>query len=214
MRISRLRIPGAFVGLALLSSMVSVPTLAKEPTRLQAVKTLLIARPIEPDQPDPGRFLYSYDFPLKWNGQAPTLKGAAKDAFKELHRCFNCSFPITGAPATYPKNGQHLPLKACGLPGCPDAPVKAYSHEDQGYLQFVAEPGHFDGAGSTVTFRFSRDAQGNLNLNVTAYVTTTTTNATINDDLNKYFAHEAWGDFARELALNIEIYDCPTGVCH
>ncbi len=43
MRISCLRIPAAFVGLALLSSMVSVPAFAK-PTKLQAVKPLTIAQ--------------------------------------------------------------------------------------------------------------------------------------------------------------------------
>ncbi|WP_375515073.1 hypothetical protein [uncultured Nostoc sp.] len=42
MLISCLRIPAAFVGLALLSTMVSVPAFAKEQTKLQVVKPLTI----------------------------------------------------------------------------------------------------------------------------------------------------------------------------
>ena len=161
--------------------------------------------------PEKGSFFYSYNILVQQATGVSPIKGTAKAAFKELHHCFNCSFPVTGAPAAYPKSGQHLPLKACGLPGCPNAPVKAYPHDDQGYLQLVAEPGHFDGADSTVTFLFYKDAQGNLNLNVTAYVTNP--NPSIPADINKTGAQSTWDTFAVKLARNIKSDSCPTGNC-
>lgn len=53
---------------------------------------------------DPG-WNYAYKFPVtKTNAQTKTL----------LDKCFNCEFPVSGAPKTYPKVNQLLPLKVMG----------------------------------------------------------------------------------------------------
>ncbi|SDW74203.1 hypothetical protein SAMN05421504_1011392 [Amycolatopsis xylanica] len=153
------------------------------------------------DEPPPPRDLYTVDFPVQDRG-LPLYVGADV-VLKELERCFNCSFPIDGAPAHFPAEGEHLPLSACVLPGiCMDAPVKSYKLMENGQfkgLRFVAEPGHFDGAGSTIEFRFGNDASGKLVLNVQAKVV----DPAVPDFVNKAVASYKWSDFADALSANI-----------
>jgi hypothetical protein len=160
------------------------------------------------------RFFYSYDYTVTSIGAAP-VHASFDDAFRALHACFNCSFPVPGAPAEFPAEGQLLPLKPCllGPIGCVDAPVRSYARDQNGYLEFIAQPGHFDGAGSTITFRFHTDSAGVLHLNVTAFVATQASTAFPPDSVNRQFASTTWGDFARNIGDFIYLHVCGSLNC-
>ncbi|MFB2556178.1 hypothetical protein [Herbiconiux liangxiaofengii] len=114
---------------------------------------------------------YAYDFsaalPL-YSARYPKASDLA--ANRLLHSCFNCQFPINGAPRAYPVDGQVLPLNASPFSlEWTAAPVKAQT-ANGGALQFLAMPGHFDGAGSLITFSWYNDPSGYLHLYVHAMV--------------------------------------------
>ncbi|NQX33379.1 hypothetical protein [Herbiconiux sp. VKM Ac-2851] len=114
---------------------------------------------------------YSYDFsaalPL-YSARYP--KATELAASHLLHNCFNCSFPIFGAPRGYPVDGQVLNLNASPFSlQAFAAPVKVQT-ANGGAMQFVALPGHFDGAGSLITFSWYNDPSGYLHLYVHAMV--------------------------------------------
>jgi hypothetical protein len=156
------------------------------------------------------RHLYTVDFFVA-NVNGTRIHGGANDAFEALHQCFNCSFPVDGGPLRYPSNGQYLPLKVC-IEGvvCPlNAPVDSYDHEQQGYLQFVALAGHFDGAGSTVTFTFYKDSSGYLHLQVVGEVAS----PTIPDPVNIAGATNTWANFAENLGNFMGKFTCANAVC-
>lgn len=128
-------------------------------------------------------------------------------AIKELHRCFNCTFPIKGAPKKYPQENQHLSLKACaaGPFGCRNAPVRYHGGLSSGWY-FTAERGHFDGAGSKVYFQFYPEKNTHyLMLHVWAYVT----HPTVPDSINKNFATGKWQDFNHKMGLKLWCNDDP-----
>ncbi|AXH34958.1 hypothetical protein DVJ78_05630 [Humibacter sp. BT305] len=114
---------------------------------------------------------YSYDF---WAGlpgyHANVPKTPDYQADAMLHNCFNCYFPIGNAPRAYPKDGDVINLNASPFSFIViPAPVKVQTAMG-GALQFVAARGHFDGAGSMVTFSWYNDASGYLHLYVHAMV--------------------------------------------
>lgn len=78
-------------------------------------------------------------------------------AFTELKRCFNCSFPVSGAPTKYPGSGQIIQLNASPFSFVKiPAPVvffKAGPSTEPDW-KFSAMSGHFDGAGSGISFDF------------------------------------------------------------
>ena len=85
-----------------------------------------------------------------------------------LKSCFNCYFPIFGAPTTYPYVGQAMPLQI-QLPIVSfitkPAPVKVSAVYAYGW-QFIALPGHVDWVGSSITFQWYADFNGRLHLSV------------------------------------------------
>jgi hypothetical protein len=85
-----------------------------------------------------------------------------------LKACFNCYFPILGAPKTYPYVGQTMPLQI-QLPILSfitkPAPVKVSAVYSYGW-QFIALPGHVDWVGSAITFQWYADFNGRLHLSV------------------------------------------------
>lgn len=116
-------------------------------------------------------WFYSYDFSATipgYHANHPTATAGAADRL--LHGCFNCWFPINGAPRGYPVDGQVLTLNASPFTiiSVP-APVKMQT-ANGGALQFVAQPGHFDGAGSIITFSWYNDPSGYLHLYVHAKI--------------------------------------------
>ena len=155
-------------------------------------------------------------YPIKGSTSAGDLPGLTEyRAYKELRRCFNCSFPVKGAPKAYPKNGQLVNLVAClGRLGCKKAPVRTYTVIEHGtfqYLKLVAQKGHFDGAGSAIYFRFRIDeSNNNLLLDVRAYVA----KPTVPDAVNKAAANLTWRRFGNQLGGNMWKYQNCRPWCH
>jgi hypothetical protein len=149
-----------------------------------------------------GHVSYDLDFVVRDQPAAPPILGHAADAMAELHRCFNCSFPVANAPQAYPNDDQFIPLNAClppfSLSQCA-APVRAYTDTSQNFYFFIAQPGHFDGAGSIVRFQFPTDSAGRLHLFVTGFVVA----PSIPESASRAGASNAWGTFAARLATNL-----------
>jgi hypothetical protein len=96
------------------------------------------------------------------------------DVWNELHRCFNCNFPIGGAPQGFPKVGDELPLEM-RIAGqkLANLPVKVTQIERTANdidIEFATLPGHVDGDGSTIHFHFSEQG-GQLHLGIRGYIT-------------------------------------------
>ncbi|MEU3026813.1 hypothetical protein ACPCBC_13880 [Streptomyces incarnatus] len=152
------------------------------------------------------RVLYDVDFFVGERVGAKDvrkLKLKPKKAWDELHRCFNCSFPVDGAPKKFPSENQYIKLKACGIGhyACKNAPVRYHKSNSYPYTWFfLAQKGHFDGKDSMVRFRFYDDKQGFLHLKVYA----TVTHPTVPDSVNKEFATMKWRAFAHILGMHLE----------
>jgi hypothetical protein len=148
-----------------------------------------------------GTVLYDYDFVVsaRIGSVGLAISGHAADAFAELHRCFNCSFPIGNAPAAYPADNQYVALDACPLFSICNAPVRFFSAPQNDYLMIVAQPGHFDAPGSTLRWRFYTDSAGYLHLDAKTWNLGTTMNV----QLNQAGAYVAWGQYASRLGLNL-----------
>jgi hypothetical protein len=108
----------------------------------------------------------------------------------KLQDCFNCWFPVEGAPAQYPVPGQFLPLVVRPFWGAPiswnfnctfgfDAFENWGTDPNFGKVTwyvytFNATSSHVDGAGSTITFEFSTSKFGGTPgsvMTVGAYIT-------------------------------------------
>lgn len=92
------------------------------------------------------------------------------DVWKELNRCFNCNFPIGGAPKEFPKVGDKLPLSVGMGSNGPNLPFPVEVTQidktaSEINIEFKTLPGHVDGEGSTIHFRFY-EAGGELHLGV------------------------------------------------
>jgi hypothetical protein len=148
------------------------------------------------------RKLYDYRFHVKPNN-ARVIGVAWKPslAINELKRCFNCTFPINGAPKKYPAENQKLNLKACAVYFvCKNAPVRYHKGGIANGWYFTAEQGHFDGKGSKVYFQFYPEKNTHyLKLHVWAYVT----HPTVPDSLNKRFAYDKWQEFSHKMGVKL-----------
>lgn len=96
------------------------------------------------------------------------------EVWQELHRCFNCNFPMGGAPKEFPKVGDDLPLeiRTFGVK-LGDFSVRVTQVEKTASeinIEFVTLPGHVDGPGSTIHFKFF-ERDGELHLGINAHVT-------------------------------------------
>lgn len=114
---------------------------------------------------------YDYDFSATLPGYFATYsKATSNDVDHLLRGCFNCYFPISGAPRAYPVDGQILSLNASPFSFILiKAPVRVQT-VSMGAMQFVAQAGHFDGAGSTITFAWYNGIGGYIHLYVHAHV--------------------------------------------
>ncbi|WP_461474831.1 hypothetical protein [Microbacterium sp. HJ5] len=74
-----------------------------------------------------------------------------------LKLCFNCFFPVDGAPRAFPTKGQILPLRflafnmQCQMGGVASVGTTLYQYS------FLATKNHVDGLGSSITFSFRSD---------------------------------------------------------
>lgn len=129
---------------------------------------------------------YSYKF-------AVTKTAAANE--KLLKKCFNCYFPVSGAPKAFPAVNQLLPLKVG--PANFECRFKSVFRGTNYFgFQFDATKNHIDKFGSNIIFQF-RTIGGKKYLTVSAYV--------VNDAFwvkNAFYrsgAIQKWTDFANNL---------------
>jgi hypothetical protein len=96
------------------------------------------------------------------------------DVWNELHRCFSCNFPIGGAPKEFPKVGDNLPLemKLAGVKAAnlPVTVTQINRTADAIDIEFATLPGHADGQGSTIHFRWTEQG-GAPHLDIRGYIT-------------------------------------------
>lgn len=133
---------------------------------------------------------YTYTYSQKWSGTKN---------WRLLHDCFNCYFPVAGAPRAFPSYGADLPLRV-GPANFHCKMAQTFTDSSSGYYgwQFNAASGHVDGMGSNIVFEFKNLAgPGNFKLYVSAYI--------VNDDAwlkNPAYQEGArlnWSNFSKNL---------------
>jgi len=153
----------------------------------------------------PGHESYSYDFDLNRTGYL-ALPTEAEAVFDELRRCFDCNFPVFEAPAGFSNQGDVLPPRACNFWKVEDAfcgaPVSMYTN-GRTFIRYSALDGHFDGAGSTVTFTFYREGASTW-MNVTGFVV----DPLVPEAASRQGAFIAWDTYAQQLGENLFLEQC------
>lgn len=126
-------------------------------------------------------------------------KGATLAQVKQsLMNCFNCIFPVQGAPVAYPQTGDVIELKAATA--APTTVKVVQMDPINPIWTFEAMDGHFDGAGSIVAFRFFV-ADGRVKLQVKAGVVRD--NGKLINWANNQFAEGYWQSFIDRVGLNM-----------
>ncbi|MBV7411454.1 hypothetical protein KRX56_01690 [Dermabacteraceae bacterium TAE3-ERU27] len=132
---------------------------------------------------DPG---WGYTYKYKINKTAEQAK-------RLLKRCFNCYFPVTGAPKNFPILGEYLKLRdkffnfECRFAG-------ERSSRGIFFFKFKATGRHVDGFGSRIKFVFMK-IDNQQYLVVEAYVA----NNHMNNPIYRYKANETWQKFANNI---------------
>lgn len=94
-------------------------------------------------------------------------------AWAKVNKCFNCYFPVTGAPRYFPSYNQLLPLSASFLLWTYNMECRmSYVITATSYFkwQFWATKNHIDGAGSSITFEFRKKTAASSQLIVDAWI--------------------------------------------
>lgn len=134
----------------------------------------------------------------------------ATKVWKELHRCFNCNFAVSGAPKAFPKVGQTLPLTFHGFGNASVRLKQAYNYTNpnvrpgvnSGFI-FVANPGHIDGAGSVINFDFlTRNTDKQLVMTVSENIKNGY-GGKAGQNAYRQFALGQWSQFAGRLQRNL-----------
>lgn len=81
--------------------------------------------------------------------------------FGRLQNCFNCYFPVPGAPRNYPRFGQLLPLSMLGA-NFECTMGATYQYPGYREFQFKATRNHIDQYGSTIAFQLTSVGSQNL----------------------------------------------------
>lgn len=126
---------------------------------------------------------YSYKF--------PTNKTSTR-VEQLLRSCFNCYFPVVGAPRAFPAQGQLLPLTVGGI-GNFECRMGGIGKVTGSLFQysFIATRNHIDGAGSSITFSFRSDQY--------LYVSASIMNQLLNNSIYRGGAIQTWTTFANNL---------------
>lgn len=136
---------------------------------------------------------WSYTVAYTWQNSNWPSYVSYKKAAAALKKCFNCSFPLKGAPRTFPVKGQKINLSVMGF----KAPVQVtQASKSPIKWAFKTLPGHFDGAGSTIQFSLFSGRNNEFALGVTAKVTS----SKIPQWLNKNASQSTWRTFAYRIA--------------
>jgi hypothetical protein len=94
-------------------------------------------------------------------------------AWAKVNRCFNCYFPVTGAPRYFPSYNQLLPLTTTIALWKYNMECRmSYVITATSYYkwQFWATKNHIDGAGSSITFEFRKKTSASSQLIVDAWI--------------------------------------------
>lgn len=94
-------------------------------------------------------------------------------AWAKVHNCFNCYFPVTGAPRYFPSYNQLLPLTTTFALWTYNMECRmSYVITATNYYkwQFWATRNHIDGAGSSITFEFRKKTSASSQLIVDAWI--------------------------------------------
>jgi hypothetical protein len=118
------------------------------------------------DVPASATFPVVADPAWTYTWSATVTVGSPTDIHNKMHNCFNCIFPVEGAPKAFPREGQKLPLVVRAFPGAPfpvdftcifrteqwvPAGNQLFPDGDFGFV-FDAGKGHVDGVGSWISF--------------------------------------------------------------
>lgn len=142
---------------------------------------------------------WTYTLTYSWQNSNWPAYVSYDAAIASLRGCFNCSFPIPGANATFPVNGEVLPLVAAVGPVQRNAPVEVFNADaSTGTWSFRALPGHFDTPGSTVQFNIfqGRDLEFVLGVSVNVL------GSDVPQSVNTAGAQHMWATFALNLCRN------------
>lgn len=112
-----------------------------------------------------------------------------------LKSCFNCYFPVSGAPKNFPIPKQILPLKVAGA-NFECKFVREITSTDYFAFQFDATKNHVDGLGSNIIFQFMK-ISGAKYLVVDAYIENDS--IWVNNDAYRIGAAFNWYTFAQEI---------------
>lgn len=142
------------------------------------------------------RAAFSYALTFNSRDISPGGFVSQPTALAELKRCFNCSFPLSGAAASFPAVGNVWNLSG---PGGVAAPVEVTSaNATTGQWTFTAQPGHFDAAGSTVSFAINQGRDNEFVLAVSANVV----GSNVPEWLQRVAAENLWRGFAYNIWSN------------
>lgn len=123
-------------------------------------------------------------------------------AWQRLHTCFNCYFPVSGAPSKWPSYGQLLPLYVDDLDGHHNMEcVMNYATVYPTYnrWKFFATKKHMDGLGSYIIFELRKTSTGVHQLVVDAFIVNDAWGGTMNWYVEMK-AKENWAKFAENLS--------------
>lgn len=131
---------------------------------------------------------YTYKF-------AVTKTAASNKAL--LKKCFNCYFPVQGAPKSFPKPGQLLPLRVVSFLNF-ECKFKRETTSGSNYFafQFDATKNHVDKLGSNIIFQF-RTISGKKYLTIDPYIVNDA--IWVKNEAYRVGAWDSWNTFAKNL---------------
>ena len=94
-------------------------------------------------------------------------------SWERLHNCFNCYFPVDGAPSKWPAFGQRLPLTVTqlGIVSNMECTMNYILTSTTYYKwKFLATKNHIDGLGSNIIFELRKTSTGKYQLVVDAWI--------------------------------------------
>ncbi len=137
---------------------------------------------------------WSYSLDLSWKYSLQQSTYSASYVTSRLKTCFNCYFPVYGAPPTYPYVNQTMPLRIRDFWNNPTihAQVKVSDTYNYGWV-FTATSDHIDDAGSTIGFSWYRDPTLHLHLQIDAsIVNPSPMTKVLNGSLGSFMCSLAW----------------------